>query len=67
MKNLIKDVQRQMGIKANGVLCKKTEYMIKELQLVCDAEITGKIDKETYLLICGEDINKTEEPYIILN
>jgi|TARA_B110000908_G_C10068654_1_gene364044 hypothetical protein len=64
---LIRGVQKQMGIISDGVFGPVTEHMIKELQFVCDVEVTGKIDQETFDLIFGEDLNKSEELYIISN
>jgi len=61
----VKDVQNTMGMIVDGVFGIETEHMVKELQYVCDIDVTGIIDAETYELIFGENVNKTEELCII--
>ena len=60
-----KEVQNTMGMIVDGIFGIETEYMVKELQYICDIDVTGIIDAETHELIFGNNVNKTEEPCII--
>lgn len=62
---LVKDLQRQMGLIVDGVFGAETEHMVKELQYICDVDVTGVIDNETHKLIFGE--TNHDELYIISN
>jgi hypothetical protein len=64
---LIKEVQKQMGIVSDGILGPDTIHNIKELQFVCDIEVTGELNEETKNLIFGDNLNKNKELDIILN
>ena len=52
--DLIRGVQKQMGIISDGILGPETMHIIKELQFVCDVEVTGELNEETQILIFGE-------------
>jgi murein L,D-transpeptidase YcbB/YkuD len=41
---LIRGVQKQMGIVSDGILGPETMHNIKELQFVCDVEVTGELN-----------------------